>query len=527
MQRPWLAHLLGLLAAAFLAVFLFYPLAVILERSLTSREAVMGALSNPYYLGRLWFTTYQALLSTLLTVLFALPGALLFARFDFAGKRLLRSAFTIPFVMPTVVAAIGFLALLGPRGVSGVDLRGSLLIILLAHVFYNYAVVVRIVGAYLEALGPRLGEAAQALGSSPWRALTRVTLPLAAPAIVAAATLVFIFCFTSFGVIMILAPGPQYATLEVEIYALTSRLRLEGAAALVLAQLAVISLFTLLYTRMQARLAVTLGGGRRALSRPTGPWRLLLALNLLLAGALVLSPLLALLYQTFWLAGGPLPGPRAFEHLAEVGGARTVRFAGVEQAIYNSLRFAFSSMLVALVVGFAFAYAVARGGWRWLDGLSLLPLATSAVTLGYGYLLAFPPLRATAWGLVLAHSLIAFPFVARSLLPALRSLPPNLIRAAQSLGSSPLATLRRVELPLLVPALIAAASFAFAISMGEFGASLVLTRQEFATIPVAIFDRLGRPGMVNYGAALALSALLMGITGLVFVLLERFGQGEL
>jgi thiamine transport system permease protein len=87
--------------------------------------------------------------------------------------------------------------------------------------------------------------------------------------------------------------------------------------------------------------------------------------------------------------------------------------------------------------------------------------------------------------------------------------------------------LRRVELPLLLPALVAAASFAFAVSMGEFGASLVLSRQEFATIPVAIFDRLGQPGAVNYGAALALSSLLMGITAVAFLLLERSGAGEL
>lgn len=527
MTKPWLAHALGVGATAFLVIFLFYPLGVILARSLGDPEAVRAVLTNPYYRERLAFTTFQALLSTLLTVALALPGALLFARFDFLGKRILRSAFTVPFVMPTVVAAIGFLALFGPRGVTGLELRGTLAIVLLAHVFYNYAVVVRIVGAYLEALGPRLPEAAQLLGSSPWRVLRRVTLPLAAPAILAAAVLVFIFCFTSFGVIMILSPGPAYATLEVEIYALTSRLRLEGAAVLVLTQLLVISLFTLLYTRLQRRLAVTLGGGGRPLPRPTGRWRPLLALNFVVAGGLILSPLLALLYATFWFEGGLLPGSAAFAHLAEVGSERTVRFAGVGAAVYNSLRFAAASTLVALLVGFAFAYAVARGGWSWLDNLSLLPLATSAVTLGYGYLIAFPALRASAWGIVLAHSLIAFPFVARSLLPGLRSLPPNLVRAAQTLGSSPASVLRRVELPLLLPALVAAASFAFAVSMGEFGASLVLTRQEFATVPVAIFDRLGQPGAVNYGAALALSSLLMGITAAAFLLLERFGAGEL
>jgi thiamine transport system permease protein len=517
---PWL---LGLLTSGFLSVFLAYPLAVILQRSFVGWDGLEAFLGNPYYRERLWFTTYQALLSTALTVILALPSALLFARYRFPGKRLLRTAFTIPFVMPTVVAAIGFLALFGPQGVSGLNLRGTLLIILLAHVFYNYAVVVRIVGSYLEGVGPRPYEAAAMLGAGPWRTLARVTLPLAAPAVLAAATLTFIFTFTSFGVIVILAPQARFATLEVDIYRLSTQfLELGGAAALALAQLAVIGAFTLLYTHLQARLSVRLGGARPPLPRPQGWAALLLGLNLLLAVALILAPLLALAYQTFFPGG--TPSLRNFRHLWEA--RPTLGFAGALPAILNSLRFAVLSTLLALLVGLAFAYAVARGRWRWLDGASLLPLATSTVTLGFGYLLAFPTLRGTLWSVALAHTLIAFPFVARSLLPALRSLPENLLHAAATLGHRPLGILWRVELPLLAPALITAASFAFAISMGEFGATLTLLPLEYATIPVAIFDRLGRPGPQNYGAALALSFVLMSLTALVMLLLERFGEGE-
>lgn len=509
-----------------MTVFLVYPLAVILGRSFGSFEAVASLAGNPYYWGRLWFTVWQALLSTLLTVLLGLPGAVLFARYDFRGKRLLRSAFTLPFVMPTVVAAIGFLALVGPRGFLSINLRGTLLLILLAHVFYNYAIVVRIVGSYLEALGPRLFEAAQMLGSGPTRTFLRVTLPLALPALIAAATLVFIFTFTSFGVILILAPDPRFATLEVEIYRLTSRLLdLRAAGLLVLVQLVVVGLFTLFYTHLQARLAVTLSGNRHPLPAPKGGTRLLLGLNLIVAFALILSPLVALTYSTFWPEGSGWPTLRNFETL--LSAPRTIGFAGAGRAVLNSLRFALQSTLLALVVGFAFAYAVARGGWRWLDSLSLLPLATSAVTLGFGYLIAFPTLRSSPWGVTLAHTLLAFPFVARSLLPALRALPPNVLAAAQTLGARPFAVLRRVELPLLAPSLTAAASFAFAISMGEFGATLTLQSARYATLPVAIFDRLGRPGGANYGAALALAFLLMLITGVVMAVLERFGEGEL
>lgn len=525
MKKPLFAHLMGGLAALFLAVFFFYPLLVILSRSFSDVTSVWGILSNPFYRERLLFTLWQALLSTFFTVLLGLPSALLFARFEFRGKRLLRSAFTIPFVMPSVVAAIGFLSLLGPRGLSGIDLQNSLAIILLVHVFYNYAIVVRIVGAYLETLGYRLHEAARVLGSSVWRVTWRVTLPIAMPAIIAAATLVFIFCFSSFGVILILAPDARFATLEVSIYRLTTRmLQLDQAAVLVLLQLLIISVFTWFYTHLQARLAVQLPGHNRIV-KPYGAWRWLLAANILIASLLILAPLLALLYQAFWWGGGWLPSLRNFQALGEA--SLSVGFVGLQAALWNSLRFAVSSMLLALLVGFAFAYAVVRARWYWLDSLSLLPLATSAVTLGLGYLLAFPMLRASAWGLILAHSLIAFPFVARSLLPALRALPDNVVYAAVTLGSRPLNILRRVELPLLLPSLITAASFAFAISIGEFGASLMLTRPEYATLPVAIFNRLGRPGAANYGAALALCAVLMALTTVVMLLLEHAGKSEL
>ncbi|HEX7021218.1 MAG TPA: iron ABC transporter permease [Trueperaceae bacterium] len=524
MRQLRLGQVTGIFASLFLAVFLFYPLGVILVRSLGDAGVVRAVWQNSFYAQRLWFTTYQALLSTLLTVLLGLPGALLFARYDFRGKRLLKSAFTIPFVMPTVVVAIGFLALVGPRGVTGTNLQGTLSIILWAHVFYNYALVVRIVGAYLEAGGPGPAEAAQMLGASPWRVLWRVRLPLAMPAVLAAAILVFVFCFTSFGVIVILAPAARFATLEVEIYRLTVRLlELGGAAVLALAQLLVVGLFTWLYTRLQARLAVPVGGARTP-SRPRGWVRLWLGLNLLLAALLILSPLVALTVQALWPAGMGF-GLQNFRSLAET--PHSIGFVGVGRAVYNSLRFALGGTLLALVVGFAFAYAVVRGGWRWLDNLSLLPLAASAVTLGFGYLLAFPGLQGTPWGLVLAYSLIAFPFVTRSLLPALRGMPAHLPEAARMLGAGPLGALRRVELPLVWPSFITAASFAFAVSIGEFGATLVLTRPEYATIPVAIFDRLGRPGAESYGAALALAVMLMILTGGAMLLLEHFGTSEI
>jgi thiamine transport system permease protein len=512
----WLPHLCGLLATTFLFIFFAYPLTVILQRGL-SITAFTEVLQNPYYLERFLFTLYQALLSTLLTVLLGLPSALLFARYTFPGKRLLRTAFTIPFVMPTVVVAIGFLTLVGPRGLLEINLRDTFFLLLLAHVFYNYALVVRIVGAYLEGQGTRLREAASLLGAGRWRTLFSITLPIAMPAILAAATLVFIFCFTSFGVILLLTPSPEFATLEVEIYRLTVRLLdLEGSSVLVVLQLLTLTLLTFVYTKLQARVSVTLKN-QGGLEQPKGLTRVWLGINFFVAFMLILSPLVALSINAF-ISQDRLSLAN-FQSLTEA--PRTIGFAGAGQAVINSLRFAFSSTLLSLVIGFAFAYAVVRGGWKWLDGLSLLPLATSAVTLGFGYLLAFPALRTNPWGLTLAHTLIAFPFVTRSLLPALRSLPTNILGAAATLGASPLRLLFRVELPLLRPSLITAASFAFAISLGEFGATLVIQSERYATLPIAIADRLGRPGTANYGGALALAFILMSVTAAVMLVLER------
>lgn len=524
MRERWLGTVFGLLASVFLCIFLLYPLAVIFLKSFEDRAELLATLSNPYYYERLAFTLFQALLSTLLTVLLALPTAFLFARYTFWGKRFLRSLFLIPFVMPTVVVAIGFLALLGPRGLIALDLRNSLWIILLAHVFYNFAIVVRMVSGYLEASGNRIYEAAQMLGSSRFHSLMRVTLPLAMPAVFAAATLVFIFCFNSFGVILILAPDIAFRTLEIEIYQLSSRLLLLSAAAyLVIVQFLVISFFSLIYTRLQLRLRTRLSSSRAALKKAQGWGAVILSLHFLLTGLLLLSPLLVLLIQSFWVSGSF--GFQSFAYALE--GKRSIGFSSLADASLNSLRFAFLTMLLSLLIGFAFAYAIVRAGWSFLDQASLLPLSISAVTLGLAYLLAFPGLRNSIWGITLAHSLIAFPFVTRSLLPALRSLPENLIQVAQTLGASPLKILARVELPLLLPAFITAASFAFAISMGEFAATLTLQNSRFATLPTAIFDRLARPGLQNYAAALALASLLMLTTGLVIFLLERFGDSEL
>jgi thiamine transport system permease protein len=161
-----------------------------------------------------------------------------------------------------------------------------------------------------------------------------------------------------------------------------------------------------------------------------------------------------------------------------------------------------------------------------LDALFMLPLGTSAVTLGLGYLVALSVpglggLRTSPWLIPVLHTLVALPFVIRALTPVLRARSPRQREAAALLGASPAQAWLRVELPQIAPALAIGAVFAFTVSLGEFGATLLLARPEAPTLPVMIFRFLGQPGALNYGQALALATILMLVTASGFLLLER------
>jgi thiamine transport system permease protein len=167
---------------------------------------------------------------------------------------------------------------------------------------------------------------------------------------------------------------------------------------------------------------------------------------------------------------------------------------------------------------------------RTFDPLLMLPLGTSPVTLGLGFIVALdrPPLdlRASPILVPLAHTLVAFPFVVRSLVPALRSIRPRIRQAARVTGASPWQVFRYVDLPLVGRAVLAAAIFAFTISLGEFGATVLIARPEYPTIPIAIYRFISSPGALNYGQALALSTILMVVCAAGMLSIERLRIAE-
>ncbi len=546
------ATLVLLLPLLFMALFFFYPLVEILALSLAPGGKLdlspFGTLvTDPYYGRLLAFTTGQALLSTLLTLLAGMPAAYVFARYDFRGKSLLRALTTVPFVLPTMVVAAAFTALVGPQGHLNrwlmallsldrppIQLQQTLALVLIAHVFYNAAVVVRLVGGFWANLNPRVEEAARVLGAGRWRTFRQVTLPILQPAIIAAALLIFLFCFTSFGVILVLG-GPRLATVEVEIYRqAVPFFNLPLAAALSIVQMLFTFAVMAIYTRIQARTAVPLDlrpikatqrrpatlGGRLVVWSSVGGLLMLL-----------LAPLLALVLRSFSLEG---PFTLRYYQALFTNPFQSFFYVQPAVAIRNSLLVAGATVVLALGVGLISAYLLTGSPSpvkSFLDPLFMLPLGTSAVTLGFGYVIALdqPPLnlRASPLLLPLAHTLVAFPFVVRSLLPALRGMNPHWREAAGVLGASPARVVSEIDLPIVARSLLVGAVFAFTVSVGEFGATLLIARPNFPTMPVVIYRLLGAQGALNQGQGLAMSTLLMIVCAVGFVLLERFRVGEI
>lgn len=506
--------------AAFLTLFFAYPLATIVARGLTqggSHSAPLGSLVGGETLRIVWFTTWQAALSTLLTLAAGLPLAWVVGRFAFRGRSLVLAAVLVPFVLPTLVVAAAFSSLL-PDG-----LDQSIWAILLAHAFFNVAVVVRVVGGYWAELGRAVPDAAAVLGAGPLRRFREVTLPLLAPALAAAASLTFLFCFTSFGVILVLG-GPRTATLETEIYNQAARLfDLRAAAALALLQLLAVAAIVLVTSRLEGRLAGRRrASGQGALRRPVGAQRAAVAAVLVLSTAGLGLPVASLVVRSLSTADGA-----GLDYYRALGDESTVLLVTPLQAALNSVSFAAAATGIALVVGGLLSVALA---WRrpgWLDGLVLLPLGASAVMLGFGFVIAFdePPLdlRASILLVPIAQALVAAPFVVRVLAPALRAVEPRLREAAAVLGASPGRARREIDLPLVARAAGVAAGFAFAVALGEFGATVFVAQSDRPTLPVAIFRFLARPGEQNQGVAAALAVALALLTIAAAALSERAG----
>lgn len=511
------SRLTGWVLALPALLFSVFLLALPLGRTLLEGGVNLGVWRDPYFQARLAWTLTQALGTALLALLLGAPLAYLLSRYRLPGKTLFLRLLLLPFVTPTLVAVLGLTALLGPQGwltrLSGLDLSDTPALLILGNLFFNLPVMIRLSYGGFSRVSPNLIGAARSLGATGWKAALNIALPLALPGLAAGFMLVFLYSALSFGLPLALG-GEQYATLEVEIYTLTAlQLRLPEASALIALQLLLTLVVTWAYTWL------TRGGtGVPAHALPTARGKVL-AGTLALGSVTVLicfAPLLAVVLRG--LLGSAGPTLSYWQGILQ--DEQTLLLLG------NTVRFGLLSLLSATVLGGLYALGAWLARSRTLDLISLLPLMVSPVSLAVGYLLAYPALAATLPMLIGAYTLLALPLVVRSTLPALRALPPRLFEAARTLGASPWQAHRTLTLPLTLPALRGGAALALATVLGEFGATLVLTRPEWATLSVGLYERLGRPGERNLGEACALATVLLLLATASFTLLDG-GEGEI
>jgi len=535
-HRPRLKRRLGRvlwgLPLLFLALFFAWPVLSLVWRGLGDDPGRVGeVLTGSRFQQTIWFTVWQAAVSTVVAGLVALPMSWLVANRRFPGRKLLLASLTVPFVLPTVVVAGAFLATLDRFGLDrgAWSLRRSVWLIVAAHVFFNIAVVVRSVGGFWSQLDRSGEEVARSLGATPWQAFREVTFPRLTAPLLASLSIVYLFSFTSFALVLILGEGRR-ATIETEIFRYAfSQTDFATAAVLAIVQMAIVAVLLLVNARLERRSPTS---ERLVVERgiPFAGWpdRMIGAAIICGTGVLLTVPLISMIARS--LQSG---GAWSLTHYRSLGSSVRLLPVSPLQSLVNSLGFAVLAAAIAVMVGGLAAVVIAHGPRsisRLTDLGMLLPLGTSAVVVGLGFLLAFgsfPPgtgfdLRSSWMIIPLAQALIAMPFVTRSVVPVLRAIRPEIRDAAATLGASAAVVRREVDFPVGRRALLAGAGFAFAISLGEFGATSFVGRQpRYQTLPLAIERLLGQPGDQLQGQAMALAVVLMLVTASVILLVDR------
>jgi thiamine transport system permease protein len=463
---------------------------------------------DDYLRWRLVWSVLQAGVTCVAALLLGLPVAWVLARLEFAGRTLTLRLLMLPFVVPTLVAALGVLALWGPRGLLsawlGLDLQNTPWLLLYGNLFFNLCLVVRAGVDALNQVSAQRVAAARTLGATPWRAFWRVEWPSIAPWLASSLCLVFLYCLSGFGLALVLG-GQRYATVEVEIYTLVAHeLQLVQASWLALWMLLLTGAVALAYSKIEKHLAAPARTEPVLRQRPQSPgqWLALLGAMAVLF-FFCAAPVLAILWRT------AQAGAQAWAVLLE---------ADTQAALWNTVRFSAVALVLATLTGLAHALASSRSVlWR---AAAFLPFVVSPVTVAFGLLLLYPHWTASLSLLLAAYAVLAYPFVTQSVSAGLDSLPLNLQQAARTLGAGPWRTFWRVTLPMLQPALRRGMAFAAATALGEFAVTLFLSRPEWATLTTLIYQRLARPGAANLDAALVLACLLMALALLVFLLIE-------
>lgn len=549
MKRSISGHGAGLiLPILFLAAAFAAPLAFVAARVIGTSRGAADILTSPYFRGVVVFTMKQALLSTLFSVLFGLPGAYFVGRCRFPGRNFLKSLSTVPFVLPPVLAVLGFILVFGNSGALN-NLRHflsggtaepwkilySLKAVIMAHVFYNFPITLRLVGDAWGSLPQTTVRAARASGAKPIRCFLTVDLPMLVPTIATAAIVTFLYCFLSFAIVLVLGGGPELTTLEVEVYRLVKyKLDFDGGSAVAAVETLIASCLLLAYGFASSRMSRAVredASGR--IPRPPmtlrGAKGLIAVIYIIPAVLLIIAPTSAIVVNSFlsrnsWAGGFGLSLVNWKRLFSGTGPGAAVPIAAVGRSFILGCAV---SLLSVTTAASAARYAAARDGKaaRFLGMAMAAPIGVSSIILGLGYLLALNILPKSGFArktaLLCAQVTLALPVTYRILLTRFRSISPRILMAAETCGASRLRRFFTVELPMAKRALLTAGVFSFAISAGELNAAVILAPSRFTTIPVAIYQMIGA---YDLQGACALGTLLIVLCTGAFLAFDRFGE---
>jgi thiamine transport system permease protein len=519
--RVWIAP------GAFLGVLFLLPIVRFFSLGLSTPGS--ANLLTARIAGITWFTTWQALLSATFCVALAVPTAyVLYAR-QCRGQAAIRTLITVPFLMPTIVVAIIFSSLKDvPLLGLGIFGHSPVVAIICAQVFMNYGLVVRAIGNIWAGIDPASENAAALDGAGRLRTFFRITLPQLTSVIASSALLVFLYCATSFGIVLVLGGGMVHS-IETEMYVQAlQHLELGATAGLAIVQTVItVVAFAAFYRMGKPTLELSEGGHppeRKHLDSRDLPAAIV---TLVVVCVLIILPIISLMSRAFVFDGEW--SLSNFANLASLG-TRDALNLTVWQATLNSLRNLILVAAISMLVGVRVSYLLSRSTTSLrmrnvCDTLFQLPAGISTVVLGLGYLVTFSngifPLRSSWLVTPLVQALIATPLVIRLVYPAILAIDNDITQGAQTEGATADQIWWLIQAPLIQGAFRTSIAFVALISLGEFGAASFLAYGDQGTLPTVLYQLISRPGAQNYGMAMATSALLIATSFATVALTTR------
>ena len=562
------------------ALTIIFPLLYAIMRleavtGMSSLDSIISFFTLTETKEALRFTLLESLFSVILTLIIGLPLAWQLGRYEWKYISIIRSLISIPFVMPAIVAAMGFLALIdqgGPLDKIGIDLRtesglignissitgmentGHFIALIIAHAWFNISLVVRMVEPTLSTMDPRWEEQIRLLpaGNSRLGRVKNLWLPFIGPAIACASALCFVFSFTSFALVKWLTPtkstleslmADSGGTAGIYNYRIDTS---EIVLAVCLVQLIILVTALAITSRLQRKHSLRHAIVSESSARKSRGKASLFGKAVLIGGLIfTLLPLILVVISSFvvrTVKNGTISSEFTLDAWKNAwqGDNSTL---SIPEALSNSLIYALMTLIFSIIIGWIIASSINRlensGNMKLakiVDMISLAPLAISAVMIGLGILLGI--LRWNPgmfnWFLipVIPHVLLTTPFVVRVMLPAIRSLDISFEEQAKMLGLSPTKVWIHSRLSFLLGPLAVSSSLTIAFSLGEFGATWILVRSgSWDTLSILVDQLMGQPKFnpLVYPMAMASATVLMALTFVLFLLAEKVrpdGEGS-